>query len=125
MFLALFRWKETNRMAMIRPAEPNTEYMVKSGWNLNNLPYVSVLQHLGQSIPGVTRPMLYVGMLFSTFCWHTEDNFLYSINYIHHGASKRWYGAPASAAEAFEKVRFNRTLNRSITGSKQMFVSIF
>lgn len=43
-------------------------------------------------------------MLFSTFCWHVEDNYLYSINYMHHGAPKTWYGVPSSAADSFEKV---------------------
>lgn len=43
-------------------------------------------------------------MLFSTFCWHTEDNHLYSINYLHHGAPKTWYGVPESAAAQFEEV---------------------
>lgn len=80
----------------------NSEYMTKCGWNLNNLPYVSGLQFLNESAGGVTRPMIYVGMLFSSFCWHTEDNFLYSINYVHTGAPKRWYGVPASAANLVE-----------------------
>ena len=43
-------------------------------------------------------------MLFSTFCWHTEDNHLYSVNYLHHGAPKTWYGIPDFAAEQFEEV---------------------
>jgi len=46
--------------------------------------------------------MLYIGMLFSSFCWHVEDNFLYSINYLHTGKPKRWYGVPSKAAENFE-----------------------
>jgi hypothetical protein len=40
-----------------------------------------IFQHVG----GITCPMLYVGMLFASFCWHTEDNYLYSINYNHFG----------------------------------------
>ncbi len=50
----------------------------------------SVLRLLEADIPGVTSPMLYIGMLFATFCWHVEDNYLYSINYQHLGAAKTW-----------------------------------
>lgn len=42
------------------------------------------------AIPGVSTPMLYAGQLFSTFAWHVEDHFMYSINYQHLGASKTW-----------------------------------
>jgi hypothetical protein len=48
--------------------------------------------------------MIYVGMLFSSFCWHTEDNYLLSTNYIHFGAPKTWYGIPASSSLKFEKL---------------------
>eukprot|EP01113_Clastostelium_recurvatum_P018013 TRINITY_DN2125_c0_g1_i1.p1 TRINITY_DN2125_c0_g1~~TRINITY_DN2125_c0_g1_i1.p1 ORF type:complete len:842 (+),score=204.27 TRINITY_DN2125_c0_g1_i1:177-2702(+) len=77
-----------------------------SNWNLNHFPRMegSVLRTIPASIVGVTSPMMYVGMLFSSFCWHTEDNYLYSINYLHHGANKMWYGIPASASEQFEEV---------------------
>jgi len=61
------------------------------------------LHHLRESVAGVTRPMMYIGMLFSSFCWHVEDNYLYSINYVHTGKPKRWYGVPGTAAEKFEE----------------------
>jgi histone demethylase JARID1 len=48
-------------------------------------------------------PWLYLGMLFSSFCWHAEDNFLYSMNYSHFGAPKQWYSVPSSFAQNFEK----------------------
>jgi len=75
-------------------------------WNLNLFPKSkgSLLTFLDNTICGVTSPMMYIGMLFSSFCWHTEDNYLYSINYLHYGASKTWYSVPEAFAEAFENV---------------------
>ncbi|WZZ73519.1 lysine-specific demethylase JMJ706 [Brassica napus] len=77
-----------------------------SKWNLNKVSRLpkSTLRLLETSIPGITEPMLYIGMLFSMFAWHVEDHYLYSINYQHCGASKTWYGIPGSAALKFEKV---------------------
>ncbi|XP_078437831.1 lysine-specific demethylase JMJ13-like [Wolffia australiana] len=78
----------------------------RSKWNLKKISRLprSILRLLGTPIPGVTDPMLYIGMLFSIFAWHVEDHYLYSINYHHCGASKTWYGIPGSAAPHFEKV---------------------
>lgn len=83
-----------------------TNLETASGWNLNLFATWpgSVLSRLENPILGVTIPMLYIGMLFSTFCWHTEDNYLYSINYNHTGAAKRWYGIPADSYELFERI---------------------
>lgn len=74
------------------------------GWNLNNLPKLpgSVLQHLDEDIKGVMVPWIYMGMCFSTFCWHVEDHNFYSISYLHCGAPKTWYGVPCDKAELFE-----------------------
>lgn len=49
---------------------------------------------------------MYYGSLFTTFCWHNEDNNLYSINYNHRGAPKIWYGIPGTkeSADGLEKV---------------------
>lgn len=43
-------------------------------------------------LAGVSQSMLYIGQLFSTFCWHVEDNLLYAMSYLHEGGSKTWYG---------------------------------
>lgn len=52
-------------------------------WGVQELPRVkdSVLRDLLHNIPGVSSPMLYLGMLFANFAWHVEDHYLYSINY--------------------------------------------
>lgn len=82
------------------------EYYAKSSWNLNNLPSAegSILKYLKAKINGVNVPWLYVGMLFSSFCWHNEDNYFYSINYSHFGAIKQWYGVSGANATKFEAV---------------------
>lgn len=74
-------------------------------WNLNILPYhaESLFRHIKTDISGMTVPWLYVGMVFSTFCWHNEDHYSYSANYQHFGATKTWYGIPAEDAEKFEQ----------------------
>ena len=43
-------------------------------------------------------------MLFASFCWHVEDHYAHSINYMHWGAPKTWYGVPCEQADAFEAV---------------------
>ncbi|XP_038165144.1 lysine-specific demethylase 5B-B isoform X2 [Cyprinodon tularosa] len=85
---------------------PADEKYLKCGWNLNNLAMMnpSVLTHVTADICGMTLPWLYVGMCFSSFCWHIEDHWSYSINYLHWGEPKTWYGAPGFAAEQLEKV---------------------
>lgn len=74
-------------------------------WNLNVLPYhpESLFRHIKSDISGMTVPWVYVGMTFSTFCWHNEDHYAYSANYQHFGATKTWYGIPAEDTEKFEK----------------------
>lgn len=53
-------------------------------------------------IEGVTSPYVYVGTWKAMFCWHKEDMDLYSINYLHTGQPKFWYGIDLSSNEDFE-----------------------
>ncbi|KAI6657992.1 hypothetical protein LOD99_15707 [Oopsacas minuta] len=75
-------------------------------WNISKLD--SILQEIpretGIKIPGVCTAYLYFGMWRSTFGWHIEDMDLYSINYLHYGAPKVWYGIPATDAHKLEQL---------------------
>lgn len=90
---------------------PGDQEYVDSGWNLNNLPILngSVLRFINTDISGMTVPWMYVGMCFSAFCWHNEDHWSYSINFLHWGEPKTWYGVPGSSAELLEKTMKSAT----------------
>ncbi|KAG1292260.1 hypothetical protein G6F66_007116 [Rhizopus arrhizus] len=73
-------------------------------WNLNIIPVCpqSLFTHVNTEISGMMVPWLYIGMCFSAFCWHNEDHYTYSINYMHWGETKTWYGVPGSDTAKFE-----------------------
>ena len=74
-------------------AQPETgDPLGASAWNMRTLAALPgmLMSHIHYPIPGVTTPMLYIGMLHATFAWHIEDHYLYSINYHHAGAPKTW-----------------------------------
>jgi len=83
--------------------DPDDPYATDS-WNLNILPLhsESLYRYIKSDISGMTVPWVYVGMIFSTFCWHNEDHYSYSANYQHFGATKTWYGIPGEDALKFE-----------------------
>ncbi|KAK9017291.1 hypothetical protein V6N11_079771 [Hibiscus sabdariffa] len=70
------------------------EKYIKSGWNLNNFPRLpgSVLNYESNDISGVL---------------HVEDHHLYSLNYMHWGAPKIWYGVPGKDAPKLEEAMQN------------------
>uniref|UniRef100_A0AAF5RTG4 [histone H3]-trimethyl-L-lysine(4) demethylase n=1 Tax=Wuchereria bancrofti TaxID=6293 RepID=A0AAF5RTG4_WUCBA len=82
------------------------EYYANHPWNLNNLPILkdSVLSHMETGISGMMEPWVYVGMCLSAFCWHTEDHWTYSVNYLHWGERKIWYGVSGDEGEKFDRV---------------------
>ena len=72
----------------------SNEYL-EHPWNLNNLGKQagSLMQFpRSRDISGINVPWLYVGMKYSSFCWHFEDLMLFSLNYNHWGKPKLWYG---------------------------------
>lgn len=94
----------------VKLAPPSTEAekeYAEHEWNINNMPRCksSMLRYLlGDGlITGVMVPWLYVGSCMSAFCWHVEDHALYSVNYLHMGCPKVWYGVPADATLALEE----------------------
>lgn len=84
-----------------------------AGWKLANSPWNlqviarspgSLTRFMPDDIPGVTSPMVYIGMLFSWFAWHVEDHELHSLNFLHTGSPKTWYAVPGDYAFSFEEV---------------------
>ena len=71
-------------------------------WNLNKLQ--TILDEINVVFEGVTTPYLYFGSWKSSFPWHTEDMDLYSVNYLHHGAAKAWYGIAPQYGQHFEQL---------------------
>lgn len=84
---------------------PDDDKYICSGWNLNNIPNLpsSVLRFINVDISGMKVPWCYVGMCFASFAWHIEDHWSSSINYLHWGEPKTWYGVPGAKAELLEE----------------------
>lgn len=62
-------------------------------------------------------PWVYMGMLFSSFCWHVEDLWLNSLNYSHTGATKTWYVIPEQDREKFDAYVLQKTGSRELLNS--------
>ncbi|GAB4860532.1 hypothetical protein Ancab_035692 [Ancistrocladus abbreviatus] len=94
------KWRDTGEMAS------GVVTVGETAWNMRGISRAngSLLKFMKDEIPGVTSPMVYIAMMFSWFAWHVEDHDLHSLNYLHMGAGKTWYGVPRDAAMAFEEV---------------------
>ncbi|CUM65087.1 uncharacterized protein PRCAT00002712001 [Priceomyces carsonii] len=86
--------------------DPDIQSYINHPCNLTKLPFAkgSLLNYINTTISGMTIPWIYIGSLFSTFCWHVEDHYTLSANYCHFGATKKWYGIPSYDADKFEKL---------------------
>lgn len=83
---------------------PGTIFDPGCSWNLNEIdsPLKEGLNY--EDMKGITSPYLYFGCWKSIFCFHKEDMDLHSINYVHFGRPKHWYGIPVSCKDKFEKL---------------------
>ena len=110
---------DLSKIGLPEPKFGTEDYYKETWWNVNNIPCApdSVLRHVKVGINGINVPWMYYGSLFTTFCWHNEDNYLYSMNYHHKGAPKQWYGVPGNvkAADGLEKV-FKNYLSMKMRG---------
>ena len=99
---AVYGTLDPEKVKLPEPKFGTEDYYKETWWNLNNIPWTpdSVLRHVKVGINGINVPWMYYGALFTSFCWHNEDNYLYSINYHHHGAPKLWYGVPGTEKDA-------------------------
>lgn len=103
----------SDRVPRQRGSDAGHEIEGTSGWKLSNCPWNlqviarspgSLTRFMPDDIPGVTSPMVYIGMLFSWFAWHVEDHELHSLNFLHIGSPKTWYAVPGDYALRFEEV---------------------
>ncbi|KAI3857007.1 hypothetical protein MKX03_027867 [Papaver bracteatum] len=104
---------ECQRLSKSRSSDAGSDREGSAGWKLSNCPWNlqviarspgSLTRFMLDDIPGVTSPMIYIGMLFSWFAWHVEDHELHSLNYLHTGSPKTWYAVPGDRASAFEEI---------------------
>lgn len=104
---------ESSRLSRQKNLNGSNEMEGTAGWKLSNSPWNlqviarspgSITRFMPDDIPGVTSPMVYIGMLFSWFAWHVEDHELHSLNFLHTGSPKTWYAVPGDYAFAFEEV---------------------
>lgn len=95
-----------------KESQDRSEMEGTAGWKLSNSPWNlqvmarsagSLTRFMPDDIPGVTSPMVYIGMLFSWFAWHVEDHELHSLNFLHVGSPKTWYAVPGDRAFDFEE----------------------
>ncbi|KAI8333546.1 JmjC domain, hydroxylase-domain-containing protein [Chlamydoabsidia padenii] len=62
----------------------------------------SLLSLITSDISKLATPRLYVGMCFAALYWHIEQHYTYSVDYMHYGDTKTWYGVPGAHASQFE-----------------------
>ena len=93
-------------------ANPNwkdADFEYENNWfNLNNIKksptsLLAMAEKRRENVSGISHPWVYMGMQFSSFCWHVEDLWVNSLNYNHRGGVKTWYIIPGQYKEKFDE----------------------
>ncbi|XP_023745545.1 putative lysine-specific demethylase JMJ16 [Lactuca sativa] len=85
--------------------DQNQSEYAKSPWNLNNTSKLpGSLLAFDYDNSTLSTPRLDIGMCFSSLCWKVEEHNLYTISYMHQGASRTWYGIPSKYRQNFESL---------------------
>lgn len=72
-------------------------------WSMSSLNQ-SIIHDTAYKFPGINTPFVNFGMCQTAFGLHIEDSSLASINVLHGGSPKFWYGIPFSNAPKLERV---------------------
>jgi len=106
-------WKNVaTRTPLYGADSPGSLFHPDASWNMGK--FETMLDIIDKDkLPGVTSPYLYFGSYGALFGWHTEDIDLPSINYLHFGRPKLWYGVPHSDSATFEDLAFKAVPHES------------
>jgi histone demethylase JARID1 len=103
-----FTKKELYDLINEEKSDPNENFNLMKVNVLKNSLLQFSKKDCDSQISGITIPWFYYGMLYSSFCWHTEDLYLYSLNYMHEGASKIWYSISHTDKERMDEYVRNK-----------------
>lgn len=74
-------------------------------WRLDQLEAKdSIIHGAGVNVKGINTSYVYDGMEYSTFAAHIEDSMLASMNLLHSGMPKFWYGFGSKNAYKLEEL---------------------
>lgn len=74
-------------------------------WRLDKLEAKdSIIHGTEDKVKGINTAYVYTGMQYSTFAAHTEDSGLASMNLLHSGMPKLWYGFSSQNAHKLEEL---------------------
>lgn len=64
----------------------------------------SIIHGTGEEVKGINTSYVYIGMQYSTFPAHIEDSGLASMNLLHSGMPKMWYGVGSANGQKLEQL---------------------
>lgn len=95
----------------------------KDPWNLDNIPILpnSLLRYIKSDISGMIVPWTYVGMAFSTLCWHNEVGSISSYDgsaFINEQLQDRYTYSIKYSKQASVFLEFCRLMTTQCTGER-------